>query len=279
MTVMPRSDSNITTARQADRVTLNNLIRAKDSDPDLASYASKIHLVDLESVYVPATDSIEGLHPNWLGAIKIGNAIATVANTLIDQTHTLNGDLYLDSTNLLMASRNPALTGTTGFMTSYASGSITGQVADTWSVEENGGMTIVCSKSTLNGAAAERLVVSGTNKTVQALVNFKAAVTVTGNVGDAFEACIDFSLAAGHSKIRDIVVNCNTAGTPNYGAQNYNMDGAGAISGTLRTGVTAPLTSSISTLTLQALLNFDAGAVGADITWGRPYLRKIPTNI
>jgi hypothetical protein len=57
------------------------------------------------------------------------------------------------------------------------------------------------------------------------------------------------------------------------------MDGAGAISGTLRTGVTAPLTSSISTLTLQALLNFDAGAVGADITWGRPYLRKIPTNI
>jgi lysophospholipase L1-like esterase len=279
-TVMPRNDSvwtALTTARQGDRVTLNNLISGYATDPDLANYKDKLHLVNLES-FNPATDSIEGLHPQWLGAIKIGNLIAAVANTLIDQTHTLNGDLYLDSSNLLSAN-NPQLTGTTGSMTSYASGSITGQVAAGWAVEENGGMTVVCSKSILNGANAQRLVVSGTNNAAQDLVNFKVAATVSGNVGDSYEVCIDFSLAAGHSKIRDIVVNHSTGATPNFGSQAYNMDGAGAISGTLRSAVTGPLTATITNITLQALLNFDAGTVAADITWGRPYLRKVPSNI
>jgi lysophospholipase L1-like esterase len=274
--VLPRTDAGIPAGRQPDRTTLNNLIKAKDTDPDLAAYAAKIHIVDLESSFVPATDTGEGLHPNWLGAIKLGTAIANVANTVISQDDLLN-DLFMDATNLLLSTRNPALTGTGGSKSGTATP--TGVVADNWSVAENGGMTIVCSKSTLNGAAAQRLVVSGNNSTAQRLVNFSAAINVTGNIGDAFEACIDFSLAAGHAKIRDIVVNCNTAATPNEGTQTFNMDGAGAISGTLRTRILAPLTSAITSITLQALLNFDAGAVAADITWGRPYLRKVPTNI
>ncbi|SHH05879.1 SGNH/GDSL hydrolase family protein [Bradyrhizobium erythrophlei] len=277
-TVMPRNDSvwtALTAARQTDRVTLNNLISGYATDPDLANYKDKLHLVNLES-YNPATDSIEGLHPQWLGAIKVGKLFAAVANSLIDQTHTLNGDLYLDATNVL-SSKNPALTGTTGTMSGTAQP--TGAVATGWSVSENGGMTVVCSKSTLNGAEAQRIVVSGTNSTVQRLVNFSAAVNVTGNIGDSFEACIDFSLAAGHQKIRDIVINHATASTPNSGNQSFNFDGAGAISGTLRSAVTAPLSAAITTITLQALLNFDVGTVGADITWGKPYLRKVPATI
>ena len=46
----------------------------------------------------------------------------------------------------------------------------TGFVADGWAVSENGGMTVVCSKTTMNGAAAQRLVVSGTNSTANRIV-------------------------------------------------------------------------------------------------------------
>jgi lysophospholipase L1-like esterase len=272
--VLPRNDVAITTARNADRVTLNGLIKAKDSDATLAGYADKIHVVDLESVFVPATDCIEGLHPNWLGAIKLGNAIASVFNTIEQQDTALN-DLFADASNLL-SSRNALMTGTTGSKSGIVTP--TGQVADLWSVAENGGMTVTCSKSTLNGAAAQRIVVSGTNSTVQRLVNLSVGFNFAGQIGDQFEACIDFSLAAGHAKIRDIVVNHNTAATPNNGNQSFNLDGAGAISGTIRTAPTGPLTSTVTSITLQAIVNFDVGAVSADITWGRPYIRKVPTT-
>ncbi|MCA1379403.1 hypothetical protein I6F34_01020 [Bradyrhizobium sp. BRP05] len=279
--VLPRNDATwngLSSARRADRDALNSLIAGYATDPELAAYKDKIHIVDLESSFSPATDTIEGLHPQWLGSIKLGNAIAAVANTVIDQAHTLNGDLYLDSSNLLLAAKNPALTGTTGTMSGTATP--TGQVATGWTVSENGGMTVACSKSTLNGAEAQRIQVSGNNSTVQKIVNFSTSVTINGAIGDAFEVCVDFSLAAGHQKIRDIVVNAgSTNGTPNNGTQSYNFDGAGALSGTLRSAPIATLASATTSATLQCLLNFDAGAVAADITWGRPYIRKIPANI
>jgi hypothetical protein len=277
--VLPRNDTGwtpLSAARKADRTVLNDLIGNKDSDPGLAGYAEKIRVVDVESIIVPATDMVDLLHPNWLGANKLGNAIGDVANTLMQQTTTLN-DLYLDATNLLLATRNPALTGTAG--TKSGTLAPTGQVADAWSVSENGGMTVTCSKSTLNGAAAQRIVVSGNNSTVNSLVNFSANLAVTGNIGDSFEACIDFSVAAGYTKLRDIVVNHATGSTPNSGTMSMNMDGSGAVTGTLRTFVSAPLGAGIANTTLQALMVFDAGAVGADIIWGRPYLRKVPAGI
>ncbi|ARQ95357.1 hypothetical protein [Bradyrhizobium phage BDU-MI-1] len=273
--VLPRNDTAwnaLSAARRNDRVILNGLIANLATDPELAGYASKIRIVDLESGINPETDMGDKLHPNWVGAIKLGNAIGDVANTLIVSA-TLN-DLYLDSSNMLLAAKNPALNGTAGSRTGALN---TGQVADGWKLDENGGMTVVASKTALNGANAQRVQVSGTNSTANRIVNFNAVVSgLTTAIGDKFEACVDFSLAAGATNLRNIVVNHSTASTPNGGNQTVTMDGAGAVSGTLRTTVSAPLGATVTTITLQCLMQFDAGTVAADITWGRPYLRKVP---
>jgi lysophospholipase L1-like esterase len=277
--VLPRSDATflaLSPARQSDRTALNTLIGNFANDPELALYADKIHVVDLEGVLAPATDCSDGLHPNWIGANKMGFAVGDAANALMQQTSLLN-DLYLDATNLLLAAKNPALNGTAGTL----SGTLmpTGQVADGWGVSENGGMTVVASKTTLNGANAQRVVVSGTNSTVNKIVNFSAPISgLTTAIGDGFEACVDFVLAAGSQGIRQIVVNHATGGTPNDGTMAYNL-GQGQITGSLRTRVSAPLAATITTTTLQCYLSFDVGTVAADITWGKPYIRKVPANI
>jgi hypothetical protein len=56
------------------------------------------------------------------------------------------------------------------------------------------------------------------------------------------------------------------------------MDGAGALSGTLRTPITAPLAGTDASTSFQAYLTFAAGAVAADVTFGRPYVRKVPAG-
>lgn len=278
--VLPRTDATwtgLSTARQADRAALNTLIAGYASDPELASYKSRIHVLDLESVLVPATDMLDQLHPNWLGAIKLGNGIGDLANTLMQQAVTLN-DLYADSSNLLIgAARNPLLTGITG--TKSGTLAPTGDVADTWTLSDNGGITAVGSKVTLNGAAAQRILISGTSNAAGRLINFQNTAAYSGVAGDQVEACIDFALAAGHVNLRSLSLSCDTALTPSSTA-TLTMDGAGAISGTLRTPITAPLAGADSSTSFQAYATFGAaGAVGADITWGRPYVRKVPANI
>jgi len=276
--VLPRSDTTwnaLSAARKADRGTLNGLIASYATDPELASYASRIHVIDLESTIVPATDMGDQLHPNWLGAIKLGNAIGDAANTLMQQLATLN-DLYLDSSNLLIgAGRNPALTGTTG--TKSGTTVPTGSVADTWTASENGAMTVNAVKTTLNGAAAQQLQVSGTSNLAGRIVNLQNTATYAGVAGDQVEACIDFTLAAGHAGIRAINLSCDTALTPSSTA-TVLLDGAGALSGTLRTPITAPLAGTDTSTSFQAYLTFNVGAVAADITWGRPYVRKVPNG-
>lgn len=273
--VLPRNDTAftaLTPARQGDLTTLNGMIANLPTDPALAAYAGRVKLAtDITSTLILASETVDGLHPNWKGANRLGQSFADAMNTCIVTTSKLN-DLYLDASNL---APNPALTGTAGGKS--GTGPVTGNVADIWNVQENGGMAVACSKTTLNGAAAQEVVVSGTNSTTGRVVNFSVGVNVTGNVGDAIEACVDFQIAAGYQNLRSIVVNCATSSTPNSSAPTV-MDGGGALSGTLRSAIDTPLTAGITNTSLQAYLMFAAGAVAADIIWGRPYIRKVPTT-
>src|SRR5207249_1423376 len=124
-------------------------------------------------------------------------------------------DLYLDSSNLLVTtSKNPALTGTTGFLNGTTTP--TGVAANAWTLTDNDTMNVVGSKSTLNGAEAQRVVVSGNVGVAGRLVNFQLpAVTYSGAAGDMVEACIDFSLAAGYQNLRSIYMGCDTGSSPN----------------------------------------------------------------
>lgn len=280
--VLPRNDTTWNNlgsqpGRETDRQTLNTLIANLPSDPALASYYGRVKIAtNIESTFNPTTDCVDGLHPHWLGAIKLGKSFADAINQCFDLTF-LPTDGYLNADNMLLAaSKNPALTGTAGTVTGTPTP--TGQVATSWKVDVAGGMTAVCSKSTLNGAAAQRIVISGTNSTANSAVNFNTPATYSGVAGDIVEACIDFTIASGYTKLRQITLTCDTSSAPNSGTVSVNMDGGGALSGTLRTCVTTPLAGTDTSSTLQALMKFDAGTVAADITWGRPYMRKVPAG-
>jgi hypothetical protein len=280
--VLPRNDATwlaLSAGRRGDLPILNGLIANLPTDPVLlaAGYAGRVKLAtDLTSTLIPATDCVDNLHPNWLGAIKVGNAFADAMNTCINQASVLT-DLYLDNSNLLVTtSKNPALTGIAG--TKSGTTVPTGDVANTWTLTDNDTMNVVGSKTTLNGAEAQRFVVSGNVGTAGRLVNFQQpAVAYSGAAGDTVEACIDFSLAAGYQNLRSFYMACDTGSSPNS-TSAFLMDGAGAISGTMRTAVTTPLAGADTSTAIQNVLTFAVGAVAADITLSRPYLRKVPAG-
>lgn len=262
--VLPRNDATWmgkTTERRADRVTLNALIAAKAS--------SKVKIVDIESTFDPSTDCDDGLHPNWSGAIKLGEAFANVLNTL-----TVAGDLtglYLDSSNMLLAAGNPQLTGTAGGKSGTL---VTGNVATGWTAETNDStIAVACSKvADFNGAEGQKISISGTNSTAGRVVNFRKSTTYSGVAGQKYEAWVQFELAAGHQNLRALSVTCDTANTTSS-TVSVLFPTARGISGVLRTIVQTPLVGVDTANNMQCLATFAAGTVAADITWGKPFIR------
>ncbi|WP_165435409.1 SGNH/GDSL hydrolase family protein [Bradyrhizobium sp. Leo121] len=275
--VLPRSDTTWTNLgtqpqREADRKALNTLIEGLPGDPALSAYSRRVIVTpSLEATWNPATDTIEGLHPNYLGAIKLGNSFATALNSISDTS--LFSDLYLDPSNALLAADNPQLAGTTGVLTGA-----TGEVATGWTVSQNDTMTVAASKTTMGAAAAQRIQVSGTNATAGRVVNFSNPCQIAGAIGDSFEACIDFILAAGSKNLRGLTLGCGSTGLTPLPSSPPLYDGAPALNGTLRTPVIATLAAAVTSVTVQATLTFAAGTVAADVTWSRPYFRKVPAG-
>lgn len=257
--VLPRNDATwnaLSASRKADRTTLNSLIKAQ----------TDVTVVDLESTFDPTTHCVDGLHPNYAGAILIGNAVATKLNSNIVGTDPAS--LYLDASNFLVgATENPGLTGTTGVKSGTPAP--TGEVATGWTVSHNDGMTVVCSKTTLNGRTAQRIVVSGTNSTNGRVVNLLNTVTYSGTVGQVYDTWWDFSLAAGCQNLRAISASSDTTAMPNATA-SVNLPGT-AITGVMRPPNSAALAGSDTSTSVQFVLTFSAGTVAADITVAAPF--------
>lgn len=264
--VLPRNDATWlgkTVDRQADRGILNGLIAAKAS--------SKVKIVDVEATFNPSTDCDDGLHPNWSGAIKLGEAFANILNTL-----TVAGDLtglYLDSSNMLLAAGNPQLTGTAG---AKSGTQVTGNVATGWTAETNdSAIAVACSKiADFNGAEAQNLVISGANSTSGRVVNFRKSTTYSGIAGQKYEAWIQFELKSGHQNLRSLSVSCDTGVSPSSSSVVL-MPTARGLTGVLRTVVQTPLAGPDTSNNMQCIATFAAGTVAADITWGKPFLRGL----
>lgn len=264
--VLPRNDATwtaLSSGRKADREILNNLIRAQ----------TDVKVVDLESTFDPTTMCVDGLHPNYLGAIPLGNAVGDVLNTLVTSSSVLTG--YDTSDNFLVtASENPTFTGTGGAKSGTPTP--TGNVPNNWTVQHNDAFNVVSSITTLNGRPAVRLQVSGTNSTNGRIVNLTNAITYSGQAEEFYEIWWDFSLAANSQNLRAISTGTDTAATPSIG---FNLSyPTTAISGVLRPPMTTALAGVDTALTIQATLTFLAGTVAADITWAAPYYRKVPTG-
>lgn len=263
--VLPRNDATwtgLSGVRQADRITLNNLIKAQ----------TDVSVIDLEATFNPTTMCVDGLHPNYDGAILIGHAMGDAMNALVVQGDVLEN--YLSADNFLVgASENPALTGTAGTPTPA---NVTGQVATSWTLEENGGMTVVASKTTLNGRTAQRFVVSGTNSTNGRVVNFRNTVTYPGALGELWETWWDFSLASGSALVRALTASCDTVAAINVAATVHLP--SSALTGIIRPPSSTALAGADTSTNVQAGLIFSAGSVAADLILAGPYFRKVPSG-
>lgn len=264
--VLPRNDAVWDAGEETRRLALNERIRAQ----------TDVKVVDVEATFNPTTMCDDGLHPNYRGAIHLGNAVGDVLSTMIVPTSVFTG--YDGVGNFLVGSGdNPLLTGTTGVKSGTPAP--TGEVATGWTLEHNAGASIViaASKTTLNGKTAQRIQVSGTNATAGASVNFRNPVVYSGVAGEFWEMWWDFSLAAGAQGLRAISASTDTAMATNAGATVHYPNDV-EVAGVLRPPMTTALAGADASVTMSGAMLFSAGAVAADITWAGPYFRKVPAG-
>lgn len=257
-TVLPRNGSSALTApREMDRVALNALI--------IGMASNTVKIVNIESTFNPSTDCDDGLHPNWAGARKIGEAFSS-ALVAISETNN-QSTIYTDAGNICGAA---AMVGTGG--TKSGTG-VTGSVADGWVVEENGGMTVVCSKVTENGVEKQRLLISGTNSTNGSIVRLRKSFSANVSTSQLVDEIIEIT-ASNIVGASTLIVGAATANTPSDVASGvFNTVLTNAL---LRPQQSANGSAITSIYTQAAVFKFNAGTVSADITIGKPYLKVIP---
>ena len=265
--VLPRNDGVWDAGEETRRLALNDLIRAQVD----------VTVVDVESTFNPTTMCLDGLHPNYRGAIHLGNAVGDALNTLIVGDSVLTG--YDTADNFLIgASENPQLTGTGGAV--GGTPTPTGQVANNWTVDHNDTtLTVVASKTTLNGRTAQRVQVSGNAAGASPRgVTFRNTVAYSGQAGEFYEVWWDMSLAAGATGLRYVAPSTDTAMMQNIGAFEYPNDVA--VAGVIRPPMTNALAGVDTSVSIQVALGFTGagGAVAADITLAAPYYRKVPVG-
>lgn len=256
-TVLPRNGTNVLTSpREADRVALNTLISGMASD--------KIKIVNIEASFNPTTDCSDGLHPNWAGARKLGEAFSAALVAISAPNN--QSSVYLDAANLCGAT---AMTGTSGNKSGTL---VSGVVADGWTVEENGGMTVVCSKVIDNGVEKQRMLISGTNSANGNIVRLRKSFNANVSTSQLVDEMMEISVS-GLSGASSMYIDANTAKTPSQVA-------TGTFTTLLSNALFRPQqtvnASALTSIYLSVVLTFNAGVVGADITVGKPYLKVIP---
>lgn len=260
--VMPREAPNALTAeREADRLTLNNLIRGLGSP--------MVAVVDMETDFVPSTDAYDGLHPNGRGGVKLGSKVARWLNLWTSGSVL---PLYTDDSNLIKAAGRHEFSGTGG---SKGTG-FSGDVATGWGGSSNGSdLTVVCSKTTLNGAPAQRFVISGTSGANSRNIILSSGIPYSGTVGQSYEAWAEFQIEAGSQNCYGVFGISDTA---QLQAPNNTQDPiipSDAYYGVARHAITSQLAGSDTSNNVSFTIQFAAGVVSATITWARPMLRLV----
>jgi lysophospholipase L1-like esterase len=149
VTPMLSSNGSYTTTRMRSIMELNDALKAlADTRPCLYVADAYAWVVDPTSTTSqPKTNyTSDGLHPSPMGAYQIGVKIAemldgVVAPRVVLATSAAN-DYSLSTANRQLCT-NPLLTGTGG---TASGGGVSGSIAASWTVLQNGGATIVCSK-------------------------------------------------------------------------------------------------------------------------------------
>lgn len=208
---IPRS-TTITGPNETKRQDFNTWLRSR----------TDILLVDLETVYDPATsDSYDGTHPSWIGTRKIAAAEAVVIGPLLAAGTTLYADAA-DATAQGNLEANWDFAGTTG----AKSGTVppTGDVATGWTVTNNTACAVACSKTTVDGFAAQRIDITG-SATAQNTIRLTNTIALSPNFqpGDFIDCAIQLSITATNgisapTNLRGILVQAGSIA--NWGSNN-----------------------------------------------------------
>jgi hypothetical protein len=259
--------SVITPAEELIRQQVNTMIDT------LAS--ARVKIVDIEPGFDIATDLVaDGLHTSWKGAIKYATAFNAAVTAIMAAGDPLTTYFPDAAKNVLRAAnKNAVLSGIGG---TKGTANVTGEIADGWTVTENGGMTVLCSKvDNGDGTYGQRIQVSGTSsgngKTVL-LTNSVSGMASYGSVGDYFEQLTQIDLASGGAGLGTMELFGTLGVTPWASAYTPNL--GQAFSGVFRTSPSGTLNGS--TYAFNCGLVFAAGAVAADFTLSRPVLQKLP---
>jgi lysophospholipase L1-like esterase len=264
--------------KEARRIDLNNLIQSTyGANPDVV-------IVDMESVWNPALHTVDDVHPNNLGAKLIGDAVVAAVRPLLATDSTML-NRYTNSESLFVtnpvtlapANENPQLAGTAGTKTNA-----TGDVADGWACINNAGLTVVCSKTTLNGRPAQRMLLSGT-ATATADIFFQNDAAFSATIGDEYEAWADVRIgpngASPLAGINNVFLTCDSGQT--FNRSHYSTvptDRVDAtLSGLYRTyglAFAGPDTSNTFRAGVRVL---SGDVVSAEFVFAAPYLRQVIT--
>lgn len=260
--VLPRNGGAALTApREADRLTLNGLISAMA--------APSVVIVDIETTFNPTVDCIDGLHPNWLGAKKIGEAFSS-ALVSISGAHTQSSK-YLDAGNICGAA---AMLGTAG---AKSGALVTGSVADGWTVEDNTGATVACSKVVgSDGVERQRMLVSGTNSAAGNIVRFRKSFTANVSTAQVADILTEISLS-GIAGVRSISVSGASASTTS-GSATVLMGGDFVFDKAIVRPAQSANGSAITSIYYSVVLTFAAGTIAADLIVGKPYIKVITST-
>ena len=234
----------------------------------------------------------DGIHPTATGAYWYGRVIWETLQKFIAPSYPLfnnPGDTY-DATdnptgNLLT---NGILTGTGGTKGGGTQGAISGNVADSWTVDgdstNDGDLAAVCAKvARTDGISADwqQITLSGTPTAVFG-VNLKQTISSNYSVGDTLELLAEYELDTGHSNVLGVIRDLGVSGT--YRALDFAYgsatdpwpDPSEMISGVIRTRpfiVPAGLSSSFpAQVGIYCRANVVVSAV---VRIGRMSLRKI----
>lgn len=207
--ILPRTDANTSGEKQAIFET-NNWMR-------LQGYRKGITFIDTASAIIDPTGTdprtgytVDGVHPNTLGAMAIGRVIAEGLAPLVAGSRRIlhtNGD-----TRLITA--NPMMTGTGG---TKGSG-VTGSIADSWTASYVGTAATVTASKISRGDGSYWQQLALTSGSTGSLWLYAGSVGGTWSVGDQVIAECEFETDDDWNTVTHFYMGLGFTGAPGAAA-------------------------------------------------------------
>lgn len=264
VTITPRNDSsweNNPTAYEAVRTAVNIWIKSQ----------SDVKAVDMDAAgFDPSTMTLEGLHPNRVGAYLIGQEVGGAMASLADT----GSMLYVDPSDWDDLLDDNDLAGTAGSKAGVG-GNVSGDVATGWHLDTNvGGITVVGSKTTTSDGYVKQVITISGTATSTGTVTFYRNQPYSGVAGDVYDMWANVSLSGLSGAVKGFFTSSD--GTLTW-EPSASATSTTEFSGVVR-GVGSALTATDTNNRVQFGLFISPGPVSATLSVSQPTWRKVPAG-